>query len=202
MWNILPNMAITAQTVIQTEFGPFNVSYHKIQNKELISFAQGDITFGSPIVRIQSACLFGEAFHSEHCDCAFQLTETMKAIHENQNGVIMYVPFEEGRGVGLENKIKSMELERTKGIDIIASFKELGFEPDPRNFNISVKALNDLNLSKEIKSFSSNPRKRKALEEEGYIIRQELEINPSQLSDLAKKEKQFKIDNLGYFDTN
>lgn len=191
-------MAITAKTIIQTGFGPFNVSYHKIDDNEFVSFYYGDVTTGNPIVRIHSACLFGEAFHSSHCDCSHQLTETMRVIVQNGSGVIIYA-YDEGRGIGLENKIKAMEIERVEGIDTVEAFKRLGFsEPDLRNFGLEVKVLQDLNVSKIIRSFSSNPRKRRALELADYTIIEELEIPPDKLGALALKEKQTKKDKMGY----
>ena len=102
---------ITASTIIKTGFGNFKVSYHKFGKKICVSFSYGDLAKNEPIVRFHSACLFGEAFHSLHCDCQHQITKVMSLIQTNGNGVIIYA-YQEGRGIGLENKIKSMELER------------------------------------------------------------------------------------------
>src|SRR6266404_2077417 len=104
-------MPIRSSTIIQTDFGSFKVSYHEIDAQGYVSFAHGDISRNTPIVRIHSACLFGEAFHSLHCDCNHQLTETMRVIDQHGSGVIVY-SYQEGRGIGLEKKIEAMEIER------------------------------------------------------------------------------------------
>ena len=91
-------MAITSTTTIQTEFGPYKANHHNMGNDTIISFVYGDVTINTPIVRIHSACLFGEAFHSLHCDCSHQLTQTMKSIQTHGAGVIVY-SYQEGRGV-------------------------------------------------------------------------------------------------------
>lgn len=191
-------MAITARTTIQTDFGPFAVASHTIHDKQLVSFSYGDVTQGTPIIRFHSACLFGEAFHSLHCDCAQQLTETMKLISEYGSGVIVYVAYEEGRGIGLENKIRAMELERTEGLDTVEAFKKLGFDPDPRDFGPKVEVLRDLGVSKTIRTFSGNPKKRIALESGGFTLEQEIEINPTNLNELASNERKVKKEKLGY----
>jgi len=189
---------ITATTIIQTEFGPFKANHHKLDGREFVSFSYGDITIGIPTVRIHSSCLFGEAFHSLHCDCYHQITETMEMIQKNGNGVIVYA-YEEGRGIGLENKIKAMEIERTQNVDTVEAFKKLGFnEPDLRNFKIEVAVLTELNVSKMINSFSGNPIKRKALETAGFSIKNEFEVDSDKLNKLAVKEKQAKRDKMGY----
>ena len=188
---------ISATTIIQTTYGAFTINFHKDDGNERVSFVYGDVTVGEPIIRIHSSCLFGESFHSLHCDCEHQLTETMKAIVENGNGLILYA-YEEGRGIGLENKIRAMEIERTSGVDTVEAFRTLGLDADPRNFKIAGDMLKDLRVSKTIKSFSGNPRKRKVLEEAGFIIVKEMEIDGIVLNDIAKKEKSVKQKKMGY----
>lgn len=191
-------MALTARTTIQTSFGPFGVASHSVSNKQLVSFSYGDMTTGSPIVRFHSACLFGEAFHSLHCDCSQQLTETMRLIAEHGSGVIVYVAYEEGRGIGIENKIRAMELERSEGLDTVEAFKKLGFDPDPREFETKVEVLRDLEISRTVTVFSGNPKKREALEKGGFILKKEIESNPTNLSALATSERKVKKEKLGY----
>lgn len=189
---------ITASTIIKTEFGNFKVSYHKFGKKICVSFSFGDLSKNEPIVRFHSACLFGEAFHSLHCDCQHQITKVMSLIQTNGNGVIVY-SYQEGRGIGLENKIKAMELERTEKIDTVEAFKKLGFnKADCRDYDIEIKALKELNLAKKIKTFSGNPHKIKVLEKVGYIVEKIIPEEPLDLSDLAKKEREVKVKKLGY----
>lgn len=164
-------MAITSLTVLHLKYGQFKVCYHKTKFGECVSFSRGNISHGEPIVRIHSACLFGEAFHSLHCDCGEQLDKTLKIIAKKKSGVIIYT-YAEGRGVGLENKIKSMGIERDRKVDTIKAFAALGFErADFREYKGEVMALADLNVSKNIVLISNNPHKIKELENGGYVIK-------------------------------
>lgn len=186
---------ITASTIIKTEFGNFKVSYHKFRNKICVSFSYGDLRKNEPIVRFHSVCLFGEAFHSSHCDCRHQIIKVMSLIQTNGSGVIIY-SYEEGRSIGLENKIKAMELERTEKLDTVEAFKKLGFDKaDCRDYDTEIKALKELNLAKKIKTFSSNPYKIKGLEMAGYIVEKIIPEEPLDLSDIAKKEREIKVKN-------
>lgn len=191
-------MTITASTILKTEFGDFKICYHEFGKKVCVSFSQGDLSKNEPIVRLRSACLFGEAFHSLHCDCMHQITKTMGLIQENGIGVIIY-SYQEGRGIGLKNKIKAMEIERTENLDTVEAFKKLGFKKaDCRDYKIEIEALKELNLNKKIKTFSGNPKKIEALEKEGYIVEKIIPEKPLDLSDMAKKERTIKIKKLGY----
>lgn len=191
-------MAIISSTIIKTEFGEFKVCYHEFGKEFCVSFSKGNILNDQPIVRIHSACLFGEAFHSLHCDCSDQITKTMKLIQENGCGVIIY-SYQEGRGIGLKNKIKAMEIERTESVDTVEAFKKLGFDKgDYRNYDVEIKALKELNLNKKIKTFSGSPKKIDALEKAGYTVEQIIPEEPLNLSDIAKKERMVKVKKLGY----
>jgi len=191
-------MTITALTIIKTEFGNFKVSYHKFGKKICVSFSYGDLTKNEPIVRFHSACLFGEAFHSLHCDCQHQISKVMSLIQTNGNGVIVY-SYQEGRGIGLENKIKAMELERKEKLDTVEAFKRLGFDKaDCRDYDTEIKALKELNLAKKIKTFSGNPKKIEALKKDGYIVDVIIPEEPLDLSDIARKEREIKVKKLGY----
>lgn len=196
--NYMLNMALTASTILKTEFGDFKVSYHEFGKQYCVSFSKGDLLKNEPIVRIHSACLFGEAFHSLHCDCSHQITKTMGLIKNNKNGVIVY-SYQEGRGIGLKNKIKAMEIERIENVDTVEAFKKLGFEKsDYREYKIEIQALKELGLSKKIKTFSGSPKKIEALEKAGYKVEQIIPEEPLNLSEIAKKERMVKVKKLGY----
>lgn len=184
--------------MIETEFGSYTVNYHELKGQELVSFVYGDISKGTPVVHIHSSCLFGETFHSLHCDCHYQLTETMRAIQRDGAGAIIY-SYQEGRGIGLKNKIKSMELERTTGCDTVDAFKQLGYDQsDLRDFKREVAVLQELGTAKEIYSFSGNPKKRLELEAGGFVILEEYEIPEGIVGAAAQKERQTKKEKLGY----
>ena len=118
-------MSISASTIIHTDFGKFRVCYHKYKDDFCISFSKGNLKIGIPIVRIHSACLFGEVLRSIHCDCDHQIVEAMRKIKKHGNGVIIY-SYKEGRGIGIEKKIRAMEIQRSMKCDTVEEFKKLG----------------------------------------------------------------------------
>lgn len=162
-------MAIIQSTILPLKYGEFKISYHSFNEGTCVSVSYGDLDSQEPIVRIHSSCLFGESFHALDCDCADQLSSTLQLIKENHSGVVVYQNAE-GRGVGLENKIKALELQRTLGINTVEAFRLLGFEPDLRNYTMELAALEDLAINTHIKVASQNPHKVKALRAAGYTI--------------------------------
>lgn len=189
---------IIAQTILLTKYGKFKVSYHQFKNKFCISFSKGQLDKKIPIVRIHSSCLFGEAFHSMHCDCDYQLTQTMKLIEENKAGIIIY-SYNEGRGIGLKRKIQTMEIERTKKVDTVEAFKFLGFKKsDYRDYKIEVRALRELKINRKIRTFSGNPQKLEALKGGGFKVIELISGEPLDISILAKKERLTKQEKMGY----
>lgn len=189
-------MPITQSTSLPLQYGVFNIAYHKSEAGSCVSISSGDVTAGSPIVRLHSSCLFGESLHALDCDCAKQLTSTLQLIAEARNGVVVY-EYAEGRGVGLEDKIRALELQHRQNVDTVEAFRLMGFMPDVRLYEVSIEALNDLNVSSNIKLASQNPNKRSALEEAGFkiikILHPEIEVTEYNKPELlAKKHK------LGY----
>src|ERR1700722_12588118 len=139
-------MALISSTTLQTKYGKLTVKYHQFKInfdfESCISISHGDLSKSVCIVRIHSACVFSESFGAIDCDCQYQLENSLKLISE-KGGVIVYL-YQEGRGVGLLNKIKALELERVENIDTVAVFQRLHFELDPRPYTIAVKAFGDL----------------------------------------------------------
>lgn len=162
-------MAITQTTILPLKYGMFIVAYHKTSTGNCVSASYGDLQQGTPIVRLHSSCLFGESFHGLDCECASQLDSTFKLIKKHGAGVIVY-KYAEGRGIGLEQKIEALELQRTRHIDTVEAFKLLGFEPDVRTYDTQVAALKDLKVSNSIKVASQNPHKIEAIRAAGYHI--------------------------------
>ena len=89
-------MAISHRTILPLKYGDFRISYHVFEEGSCVSVARGDVSVGSPVVRIHSSCLFGESFHALACDCAMQLSSTLQLIYNNGNGVVVY-EYAEGR---------------------------------------------------------------------------------------------------------
>ncbi len=191
---------ITQQTTLPLEYGDFIISYHKSPTGDCVSAHMGDITAGTPIVRIHSSCLFGEAFHGLDCDCGSQLAAAFTRIAKEGAGVIVY-HYAEGRGVGLETKIQSLELQRTKGLDTVDSLTSLGFQPDLRTYDMTIAALNDLNIPTTIRVATQNPHKIAALTAAGYTVAEVVQLNVS-VTELNRRELLTKKHKLGYLIEN
>lgn len=185
-------MAITQSTTLPLKYGLFTIAYHVTDKGTCISVRYGDLQVKTPIVRIHSSCLFGESLHALDCECADQLTSTLKMIKKNKSGVVVY-KYDEGRGIGLENKLQVLELQRRHKINTVEAFKLLGFEGDMRTFEAETAALKDIPMSKSIQAATQNPRKLTALRSAGFKVIKEVypfvRITKYNISELkAKKE--------------
>ena len=191
---------ITQQTVLPLEYGEFTISYHKSPAGDCVSVHQGDVTTGTPLVRIHSSCLFGEAFHGLDCDCGAQLSAALQRINDEGVGVVVY-HYAEGRGVGLETKIQSLELQRTRGLDTVDSLTTLGLQPDIRTYDMVTAALADLQLSSTIRAITANPKKLDALKNAGYDVTEIVQLDVP-VTELNKPELLTKKHKLGYLIKN
>ena len=171
-------MAIISFTLLQTKYGDLDVKFHQFKinfNFETcLSISSGDLTKPNCIVRVHSSCLFSETLGSIDCDCKIQLEKSLQLIAE-KGGVIIYL-YQEGRGLGLVNKIKAMEVERTEGVDTADAYTHLHFDLDPRKYTIAIKTLRELGVSKHIKLISNNPHKRMQLEEGGFHVSKKIKL--------------------------
>jgi 3,4-dihydroxy 2-butanone 4-phosphate synthase/GTP cyclohydrolase II len=147
------------------------------------------------LVRIHSQCLTGDVFSSRRCDCGDQLNAAMSLIAKSGAGVLVYQQ-QEGRGIGLTNKIRAYELQ-DQGLDTVAANIELGFEADQRDYRMPAEILKYLGATR-IHLLSNNPEKVQGLEQEGIIVemRIPLEIDPSSLTHDYLKIKKEKLGHI------
>ncbi len=188
----------SATAEMPTAFGNFKLITYDNTIDHLIHMAlvMGEIDPDEPImVRVHSECMTGDVFSSLRCDCGNQLRQAMKQIAEKGKGVLVYMR-QEGRGIGLANKIRAYELQ-DQGKDTVEANEELGFAPDLRDYGIGAQILVDLGL-KNILLLTNNPRKIKGLEGYGLNIveRISLEIEPCQYNCSYLSTKKTK---LGHF---
>ena len=183
---------------LPTEFGVFElVGFdNDIDDKEHVALVKGDINPDEPVlVRVHSECLTGDMFHSVRCDCGDQLHRAMEMIEEEGKGVIVYMR-QEGRGIGLINKLKAYHLQ-DKGRDTVEANIELGFAPDLRDYGIGAQILVYLGVRK-MKLMTNNPKKIIGLEGYGLEIveRIAIEIPPTKENKRYLKTKKDKMGHI------
>jgi 3,4-dihydroxy 2-butanone 4-phosphate synthase/GTP cyclohydrolase II len=165
-----------AEARLPTNYGTWKVLGYRndVDTHEHVAIVYGEIGDGeNTLVRMHSKCLTGDVFHSMRCDCGWQLETAMQMIQTEGRGVIVYLD-QEGRGIGLLNKLKAYELQDA-GADTVEANERLGFAPDLRNYGIGAQILLDLGL-KSIRPITNNPRKMVGLEGYGLHVDERVPI--------------------------
>ena len=177
-------------TILPTPSGEFRAVVFKntLNDQTHIALVKGEIQEDEPtLVRVHSQCLTGDVFGSYRCDCGEQLQKSMEMIEEDGKGVLLYL-YQEGRGIGIVNKMKAYALQ-DEGKDTVQANEELGFKPDLRDYGIGAQILRKLGLGK-IRIMTNNPRKIVGLEGYGLHLVERVHI-----------EVQAKDDNIKYLRT-
>ncbi len=184
-------------TKLPTQYGNFDLHLYQsiIDKKEHLALVKGGIDSNSSVlVRVHSECLTGDVFGSQRCDCGEQLHRAMHMVEKEGAGVILYMR-QEGRGIGLVNKIKAYKLQ-DDGIDTVEANEKLGFKADLRDYGIGAQILVDLGI-KKMRLMTNNPKKIVGLEGYGLEVveRIPIEIEPNEIN---QKYLETKRDKLGH----
>jgi 3,4-dihydroxy 2-butanone 4-phosphate synthase/GTP cyclohydrolase II len=198
-YRLLKESIVTRQVEVNmpTEWGTFNLIDYKVETngQEHLALVKGNWDKEESIlVRMHSSCVTGDVFGSCRCDCGDQLHKSMEMIEKEGKGVIVYLN-QEGRGIGLLNKLKAYKLQEN-GYDTVEANIELGFKADERDYGVGAQILRDLGVRK-IKLMTNNPKKRAGLIGYGLEIIENVSITtvPNQFN---KKYIQTKIDKMGH----
>jgi 3,4-dihydroxy 2-butanone 4-phosphate synthase/GTP cyclohydrolase II len=186
-----------AAAKLPTEFGQFQMYGFEslIDHKTHVALVRGELGDGKTVmVRVHSQCLTGDVFHSARCDCGLQLHRAMERIAQEGRGVLLYLN-QEGRGIGLANKIRAYELQ-DQGYDTVEANERLGFKADQRDYGIGAQILRDLGV-RSMRLLTNNPRKFVGLEGYGLSVAESIpiEIPPSEHT---RKYLRVKKEKLGH----
>lgn len=182
---------------LPTRYGNFTIYgyINKTNGEHHIALVLGDVSDGFPVlVRVHSECLTGDALGSSKCDCGDQYDKAMRTIEKEGRGVLVYLR-QEGRGIGLINKLKAYALQ-DKGMDTVEANLALGFSPDHRDYSEGAEILVDLGV-KKIRLMTNNPRKIAGLEEFGLEITERVAIE-TEHKEHCKQYMQTKKNKMGH----
>jgi len=190
-----PFVTRVATAKLPTEYGEFEIVAYQdsLDGETHVALVHGDLGTGENVLaRVHSACLTGDIFHSARCDCGPQLDTAMRGVVAEGRGVILYLN-QEGRGIGLANKIRAYSLQ-DEGFDTVEANERLGFAADSREYGVSVRMLLDLGV-RSVRLLSNNPRKLAGVTGDGLSVSERIpiEIPPSEFTRRYLKTKKDKL---------
>jgi GTP cyclohydrolase II len=190
-------IGIVARAKLPTRFGPFEILGIEGNTPEenAVALVHGSVRSQIPLVRIHSQCLTGDVLSSERCDCRAQLELSLRRIASSPAGILLYLP-QEGRGIGLMNKLRAYELQ-DKGMDTVEANEKLGFAADSRDYSFSASALRLLGV-RRVRLLSNNPDKVQQLESAGIRVVERVPCRPrtSHVSRAYLETKRTKMGHL------
>jgi 3,4-dihydroxy 2-butanone 4-phosphate synthase/GTP cyclohydrolase II len=186
------------ETSLPTDFGDFTaVGFRSlVDDKHHVAMVKGEVDgMEDVLVRVHSECLTGDVFHSQRCDCGQQLEDALRAIEEEGRGVLLYLA-QEGRGIGLLNKLRAYKLQE-EGLDTVDANLELGLPADLRDYGIGAQILVDLGLT-SIRLLTNNPKKIIGLEGYGLRVSDQLPIehHPTEHNQAYMRTKRDRMGHL------
>jgi GTP cyclohydrolase II len=188
---------LVAQATLPTQYGRFTIYGFKGDRPqdEALALVHGKVNGnGAPLVRVHSQCLTGDALTSLRCDCRAQLELSLKKIGQSGSGVLLYLA-QEGRGIGLMNKIRAYQLQ-DQGMDTVEANEKLGFAADARDYDFSAQILKKLGATK-IRLLSNNPEKLRQLQASGICVTQLVPCQP-RVSKISRSYLRTKKKKMGH----
>ena len=190
-------MERVATAPLPTEYGEFQIHVYEREDdgETHVALVHGELGEGRDVlVRLHSSCLTGDTFHSAKCDCGKQLQGALQRIAAEGRGVLVYLN-QEGRGIGLANKIRAYALQ-TQGYDTVEANERLGFGADEREYGSGVEILRDLGVH-SVRLLSNNPKKLLGVESHGLLVTELLPLEVA-ASDLSREYLRTKKKKLGH----
>lgn len=188
-----------AEATLETMTGHWRIIVYRdtLHHLEHIALVKGDVDPQQPtLVRVHSECLTGDVLHSLHCDCGSQLDRAMVHIQAEGRGVVLYMR-QEGRGIGLTNKVKAYALQEREGLDTVEANERLGFAADLREYGIGAQILRDLSV-RRLRLLTNNPKKVVGLKGYGLEIMEQVPIEVRPLSPRQQQYLRTKRDKMGH----
>jgi 3,4-dihydroxy 2-butanone 4-phosphate synthase/GTP cyclohydrolase II len=188
-----------AESDLETDLGMWKMRVYRdgVSNREHAALIRGKISATTPtLVRVHSECLTGDVFHSRHCDCGEQLRLAMEKIAAEGSGILVYLR-QEGRGIGLANKIRAYDLQQRENLDTAEANVRLGFPADLRTYGIGAQILKDIGAG-QLRLLTNNPKKIVGLEGYGLHVVDQLPISVTPVSERQKKYLKTKKEKMGH----